>query len=76
MKKFPVDVTTAEVKTNGNPNILSDPIFTPKKKTSSVVAEVFGTPSPKKTQKEGGRGRGRPSLSNLGVIYYLFFNYH
>ncbi|CAG9815312.1 unnamed protein product [Phaedon cochleariae] len=46
MEKFPKDVTTAEEKTGGNPNILSDPIFIPEKRTN-IVAEIFGTPSPK-----------------------------
>nr|CAH7728862.1 unnamed protein product [Callosobruchus chinensis] len=32
MEKFPKDVTTAEVKIDGNPNILSDPECLPKKK--------------------------------------------
>jgi hypothetical protein len=60
MEKFPGDVSLAEMRTEGNPNILSDPMFAPQKK-SNVIAEVFGSPSPKKTPKDGPkqpRGRG------------------
>ncbi|XP_074033588.1 uncharacterized protein isoform X2 [Leptinotarsa decemlineata] len=46
MEKFPKDVTNAEVKVGGNPNILSESIFLPEKKRN-YVADIFGTPSPK-----------------------------
>ncbi|CAH0553598.1 unnamed protein product [Brassicogethes aeneus] len=62
MQKFPKDVCTAEVKTGGNPNILSEPIFLPEKKIN-YAAEIFGTPSPKKKLKEGDRKKGRFSIS-------------
>ena len=53
MAKFPGDVSLAEIRTDGNPNILSDPIFAPQKQNrSTIIAEVFGSPSPKKTPKE------------------------
>ncbi|XP_060527328.1 titin-like isoform X2 [Cylas formicarius] len=48
MSKFPKDVTKAEELTNGNPNILSDPIFLPTKKFN--YTELFGAPTPKKTK--------------------------
>ncbi|EEZ97549.2 titin [Tribolium castaneum] len=59
MEKFPGDVSLAEIRTDGNPNILSDPIFAPQKK-SNIIAEVFGSPAPKKTPKDG-RGRSKNS---------------
>ncbi|RZC39734.1 titin-like, partial [Asbolus verrucosus] len=61
MEKFPGDVSLAEIRTDGNPNILSDPIFAPQKR-SSIIAEVFGSPTPKKSHKDGARhSRGRTS---------------
>lgn len=50
MEKFPGDVSLAEIKTEGNPNILSDPIFAPQKKLK--LSDILGTPSPKKTPKD------------------------
>lgn len=47
MEKFPADICTAETKTNGNPNILNDPMFAPPKKIN--MKEIFGTPSAKKS---------------------------
>jgi hypothetical protein len=65
MEKFPGDVSLAEMRTEGNPNILSDPMFAPQKK-SNVIAEVFGSPSPKKTPKDGPKQpRGRGSSKNI-----------
>lgn len=49
LAKFPRDIGTAEEKTNGNPNILSQPEFLPVKKLN--YDEIFGTPSPKKSAK-------------------------
>lgn len=46
MEKFPSDICTAETRTNGDPNILNDPIFAPPKKIN--FSEIFGSPSPKK----------------------------
>lgn len=73
MEKFPGDVSLAEIRTDGNPNILAEPQFAPQKK-SNIIAEVFGTPSPKKTPKEGKNSRGRVS-SNISknLLFYLIF---
>lgn len=53
MEKFPTDICTAETRTDGDPNILNDPIFAPPKKVD--LSEIFGTPkksiSPKKKSK-------------------------
>ncbi|XP_050303439.1 titin-like [Anthonomus grandis grandis] len=49
MAKFPKDIGTAEERTGGNPNILSEPEFLPPKKIN--LDEIFGTPSPKKIKK-------------------------
>ncbi|XP_044262220.1 titin-like [Tribolium madens] len=63
MEKFPGDVSLAEIRTDGNPNILADPIFAPQKR-SNIIAEVFGSPAPKKTPKEGKHARGRSSKNS------------
>ncbi|KAL3279617.1 hypothetical protein HHI36_017123 [Cryptolaemus montrouzieri] len=55
MSSFPKDVSAAEVKTGGNANILSDPIFSPERKRN-YAAEIFGNPTPKKI-KESNKGR-------------------
>lgn len=61
MEKFPRDVTTAETKIGGNPNILSDPACLPEKKRN-VVAEVFGSPNAKKSPRDSNK-KPRSSLS-------------
>ncbi|KAK9871087.1 hypothetical protein WA026_011371 [Henosepilachna vigintioctopunctata] len=55
---FPKDVSTAEVKTGGNANILSDPMFTPEPKKN--YGEIFGSPSAKKS-KNGNKNRPNKS---------------
>ncbi|XP_066137386.1 microtubule-associated protein futsch-like isoform X2 [Euwallacea fornicatus] len=49
MTTFPRDIVTAEEKTNGDPNILSQAEFLPNRKIN--LDEIFGTPSPKKAAK-------------------------
>ncbi|XP_066256302.1 microtubule-associated protein futsch-like isoform X2 [Euwallacea similis] len=49
MTTFPRDIVTAEEKTNGDPNILSQTEFLPNRKIN--LDEIFGTPSPKKAAK-------------------------
>lgn len=44
MQKFPKDVSNAEVRVGGNPNILSDPVFAPEKRRNASDDE---TPSSK-----------------------------
>lgn len=47
MEKFPADICTAETRTDGDPNILNDPIFAPPKKLN--LSEIFGTPPAKRS---------------------------
>lgn len=51
MDKFPADVSTAERRTNGDPNIIDSPLFSPEKKTN-FAAILFGTPKAKKGPKK------------------------
>lgn len=72
MAKFPKDIGTAEERTNGNPNILSQPEFLPAKKIN--YDEIFGTPSPKKsakgkaslpsTKKTPAKGNNQPHITH------------
>lgn len=48
MEKFPDDVSTAELRTNGNPNIIRSKEFAPVEKPD--IAHIFGTGS-----KKGGK---------------------
>lgn len=65
MEKFPKDVSRAEEMTGGNVNILSDPVFIPERR-ADILAEVFGTPSPKKKKiKDSDRKKSRSSLSSI-----------
>ncbi|KAL1490288.1 hypothetical protein ABEB36_013006 [Hypothenemus hampei] len=50
MTTFPRDIVTAEERTNGNPNILSEPEFLPNKKIN--YDEIFGSVTPKKSVKK------------------------
>lgn len=74
MKKFPSDVAKAESLTGGDPEIITSEVFAPERRTS--YAQIFGTPSPKKSPKFP--GRGRPSLSNniytVTLLKYLEIN--
>lgn len=59
MDKFPEDVCTAERRTDGNPDIITDDEFLPKKKES--YANIFGTPSDSSSPLKKTHGkRGRP----------------
>lgn len=68
MDKFPGDVCIAESRTGGDMNILTSDIFQPEQKPS--YAQIFGTPSPKKSPKF--TGRGRPSNSSKKKFIELF----
>lgn len=60
MDKFPEDVCTAERLTDGNPDIITDDEFLPKKKES--YANIFGSPNDSASQVKKTPGkRGRPS---------------
>lgn len=61
MTAFPKDVSAAEVKTGGNANILSDPVFTTDRKRN-YAAEIFGSPTAKKPRESL---KGRPSSKCL-----------
>ncbi|XP_077290961.1 uncharacterized protein LOC143914567 [Arctopsyche grandis] len=62
MDKFPEDVCTAERRTDGNPDIITDDEFLPKKKES--YANIFGTPSDSSSPLKKMHGkRGRPPSS-------------
>lgn len=50
MENFPKHVCIAETRTNGNPDILSDPDIVPQKKPTAA-AEIFGPPVTKKKLK-------------------------
>jgi hypothetical protein len=67
METFPEDVSMAETRTNGDPDIINDDEFLPQKKES--YAGLFtsaDTPSPVK--KPGTGKRGRPSGSLYSII--------
>lgn len=70
METFPKQVCTAETLTEGNPNILSDPEFSPQKKIN-YAAELFGTPSVKKTGTPGRRSKGHSSPSELCTLTFV-----
>lgn len=64
MVKFPEDVTTAETKTNGDPNIINDPIFLPEQKQN--YSDIFRTPNKtKKTPKKSGSKRSSSASESL-----------
>lgn len=69
MEKFPKDVVKAEVRLGGNPNILSDPAYLPEKKRN-IVAELFGSPSPKvkKVKDKKGRSTSKYAFVTFYVI--------
>lgn len=69
MEKFPADICTAETKTNGNPNILNDPMFAPPKKIN--MKEIFGSPSTKKSTPTKKKRKG--SLFLLHEQFYLLY---
>ncbi|KAG5892826.1 hypothetical protein JTB14_033390 [Gonioctena quinquepunctata] len=72
MEKFPKDVTNAEVKIGGDPNILSDPMFIPEKKRN-YVAEIFGTPSPKgKSHKDKKRNNNKNKKDTSHITHRRF----
>lgn len=66
MKKFPKDVSIAETKTGGDPDIIHNEVFAPEQKPN--YSQFFGTPSPKKSPKTP-NSRGRPSVNSM---YYYF----
>lgn len=58
MEKFPEDVSTAELRTEGNPDIIWSDEFLPQKKES--YANIFSTPDTSNAAKKTGSGkRGR-----------------
>ncbi|KAF5286651.1 hypothetical protein FQR65_LT12482 [Abscondita terminalis] len=80
MKKFPDDVSKAETKTNGDPNIIEDPIFAPEKKTN-IAALIFGNPKQKKSPKKsasslrkslGSKSTSLPKSSNRLITHPRF----
>lgn len=72
METFPKQVCMAETLTDGNPNILSDPQFSPQKKVN-YAAQLFGTPAVKKTSTPGRRSKGHSSPSELYAFVYCFY---
>lgn len=66
MDNFPADVCTAETKTGGDPNILSNPIFEPPKKID--YSAIFGTPAKK---PKSGHGEFRLYFYGKETLNYL-----
>ncbi|CAH1959657.1 unnamed protein product [Acanthoscelides obtectus] len=72
MEKFPKDVSTAEVRIDGNPNILSDPEFMPKKKFN--LNDLFQDQSPKpKKSKEKNKNKSTSSSNDTSHITHRRF---
>ncbi|XP_044762273.1 titin-like [Coccinella septempunctata] len=71
MTSFPKDVSAAEVKTGGNANILSDPVFTIERKRN-YAAEIFGSPTVKKPRESH---KGRAIKSEPIITHRRFLGY-
>ncbi|XP_057657321.1 titin homolog isoform X1 [Diorhabda carinulata] len=72
MEKFPKDVVTAEVKTGGNPNILSDPAYRPEVKRHYTV-EVSGSQNTKKkTSKESKKSKSHYHRDTSHITHRRF----
>ncbi|VEN47691.1 unnamed protein product [Callosobruchus maculatus] len=69
MEKFPKDVTTAEVKIDGNPNILSDAEFIPKKKN---LNDLFQTQSPKMKKSKDKYKTKSPTKDTAHITHRRF----
>lgn len=72
METFPKQVCMAETLTDGNPNILSDPQFSPQKKVS-YTATLFGTPAVKKTGTPGRRSKANSTPSESHIFSYITY---
>lgn len=67
MENFPKHVCIAESKTDGNPDILSDPNIVPQKKPTPA-AEIFGPPTSQKKKIKGTPGR-KSKGGSPGIIF-------